>query len=257
MSMILPHWVRGPEGGTPIVFLHGFAGDHETWIGQQIALETRRRTIAFDLPGHGAAVDWPRIGHAGIAAEAVIGSLNGLGVERFHLVGHSMGGATANIVAYRLAESGRVASLTLVAPGGFGPEINHRLLRRFAAATDAHEIHALLEQFFGFEKPVPLAAARRMAEARLDPRVGAALVRVAEAILDGERQKCFDLSQLAELPHAVRLIWGDQDRVLPLRQTRNVPGIVAVHVFEGVGHMPHLEVARDVTRLIGESAVGD
>lgn len=254
MSMILPHWVRGPDKGTPIVFLHGFAGDHETWIGQQIALETRFRTIAFDLPGHGAALDWPKIGHAGISAEAVIGSLSAMGIERFHLVGHSMGGATATIVAFKLAEQRRLASLTLVAPGGFGPEINSRLLRRFAAATEAHEIHSLLEQFFGFEKPVPLAAAARMAEARRDPRVGATLVRVAEAILDGEKQKSFDLARLVDLPHPIRLIWGDQDRVLPLGQTRNVPGIVGVHVFDGVGHMPHLEVSREVSRLVAESA---
>lgn len=257
MSMILPHVARGPEGRPPIVFLHGFAGDHETWIGQMIGLETRRRVIAFDLPGHGAALDWPRIGHAGISAEAVIASLGALGIDRFHLVGHSMGGATATIVALKLAESRRLASLTLVAPGGFGPEINHRLLRRFAAATDEHEIHSLLEQFFGFEKPVPLAAARRIAEARRDPRVPTTLATIAEAILDGERQKSFDLARLADLPHGVRLIWGDQDRVLPLGQTRGVPGIVAVHVFPGVGHMPHLEVARDVTRLVAESAAAD
>lgn len=257
MSMILPHVARGPEGRPPIIFLHGFAGDHETWIGQLIGLETRRRVIAFDLPGHGAALDWPRIGHAGLAAEAVIGSLAGLGIERFHLVGHSMGGATATIVAFKLAEAHRLASLTLVAPGGFGPEINTRLLRRFAAATDAHEIHSLLEQFFGFEKPVPLAAARRIAEARRDPQVVETLGRVAEAILDGERQKAFDLAKLADLPHPIRLIWGDQDRVLPLRQTESVPGVVAVHVFAGVGHMPHLEVAREVTRLVGESAAGE
>ncbi len=257
MSMILPHVARGPEGRPPIVFLHGFAGDHETWIGQLIGLETRRRVIAFDLPGHGAALDWPKIGHAGIAAEAVVASLQALGIERFHLVGHSMGGATAAIVAFRLAAERRLASLTLLAPGGFGPEINTRLLRRFAAATDEHEIHALLEQFFGFEKPVPQVAARRIAEARRDPRVVETLVRVAEAILDGERQKSFDLAGLADLPHPVRLIWGDQDRVLPLRQTQNVPGVVAVHVFPGVGHMPHLEVAREVTRLIAESAAGE
>ena len=257
MSMILPHVARGPEGRTPIVFLHGFAGDHETWIGQMIGLETRRRVIAFDLPGHGAALDWPKVGHAGISAEAVIGSLSGLGIERFHLVGHSMGGATATIVAFKLAEAGRLASLTLVAPGGFGPEINTRLLRRFAAATDEHEIHSLLEQFFGFEKPVPLAAARRIAEARRDPSVPETLSRIAEAILDGERQKSFDLSRLATLPHPIRLIWGDQDRVLPLGQTRGVPGTVAVHIFPGVGHMPHLEVAREVTRLVAESAAID
>lgn len=257
MSSILPHRVRGPEGATPIVFLHGFAGDHQTWIGQTIALETRRRTIAFDLPGHGAARDWPKIGHAGISAEAVVASLDALGIERFHLVGHSMGGATATIVAFRLAEARRLASLTLLAPGGFGPEINHRLLRRFAAAVDEHEIHALLEQFFGFEKPVPLAAARLIAEARRDPRVTDRLATIVEAILDGERQKSFDLPRLAELPHPVRLIWGDQDRVLPLRQAHAVPGVVAVHVFAGVGHMPHLEVAREVTRLVAESAAHD
>ena len=254
---ILPHVARGPDGRPPIVFLHGFAGDHETWIGQMIGLETRRRVIAFDLPGHGAALDWPKIGHAGVAAEAVIASLDGLGISRFHLVGHSMGGATATIVAFKLAEARRLASLTLLAPGGFGHEINHRLLRRFAAATEEHEIHSLLEQFFGFEKPVPLAAARRIAETRRDPNVPETLSAIAEAILDGERQKSFDLTRLAELPHPIRLIWGDQDRVLPLRQAHTVPGIVAVHVFAGVGHMPHLEVARDVTRLVAESAAFD
>lgn len=257
MSTILPHWTRGPDGGVPVVFLHGFAGDHETWIGQTIGLETRRRTIAFDLPGHGAALHWPKIGHAGISAAAVIASLDGLGIERFHLVGHSMGGATATIVASKLAEAERLASLTLVAPGGFGPEINHRLLRRFAAATDEHEIHSLLEQFFGFEKPVPLAAARRIAEARQDADVPRTLSIVAEAILDGERQKSFDLARLADLPHPIRLIWGDQDRVLPLRQAHGVPGTVGVHVFAGVGHMPHLEVARDVTRIIAENTARD
>jgi len=257
MSMILPHVARGPEGRPPIVFLHGFAGDHETWISQMIGLEHRRRVIAFDLPGHGAALDWPRVGHAGVSAEAVIASLDGLGIERFHLVGHSMGGATATIVALKLAEARRLASLTLLAPGGFGPEINHRLLRRFAAAIDEHEIHALLEQFFGFEKPVPLAAASRIAETRRDPRVPATLSTICEAILDGERQKSFDLARLAELPHPVRLVWGDQDRVLPLRQAHAVPGIVGVHVFAGVGHMPHLEVAREVTRIVAEAAAAE
>jgi pimeloyl-ACP methyl ester carboxylesterase len=252
LSAILPHAARGPDGRLPLVLLHGFAGSRATWIGQQIALETRRRTIAFDLPGHGAALDWPEIGHAGIAAKAVIASLAGLGIDRFHLAGHSMGGATAVLVASKLAEAGRVASLTLLAPGGFGHEINQRLLRRFATALAEHEIHALLEQFFGYERHVPAEIARRMAEDRRDPRVTAALATIVEAILDGERQKTLDLAALADLPHPVRVIWGDQDRVLPTRQTRRLPGSVGVHVFAGVGHMPHLEVPREVTRILAE-----
>ncbi|MEJ1160245.1 alpha/beta fold hydrolase [Prosthecomicrobium sp. N25] len=257
MSAILPHAIRGPEGRLPLVLLHGFAGSRETWIGQQIALETRRRTIAFDLPGHGAALDWPEVGHAGVSAKAVIASLAGLGIERFHLAGHSMGGAAAVLVASKLAEAGRVASLTLLAPGGFGHEINQRLLRRFATALAEHEIHALLEQFFGYERHVPQEIARRMAEDRRDPRVAATLATIVESILDGGRQKTFDLAALADLPHPVRVVWGDQDRVLPTRQTRRLPGSVAVHVFAGVGHMPHLEVPREVTRILAEATAAE
>lgn len=257
MSSILPHTIHGPEGRPPLVLLHGFAGSRETWLAQQIALETRRRTIAFDLPGHGAALDWPEYGHAGLAAKAVVGSLAALGIGRFHLAGHSMGGATAVLVALRLAAEDRIASLSLLAPGGFGHEINQRLLRRFATALAEHEIHALLEQFFGYERAVPHEIARRMAEERLDPRVTAALGVIVEAILDGDRQKTFDLEALGTLPHPVRVVWGDQDRVLPTRQTRRLPGTVAVHVFAGVGHMPHLEVPREVTRILAEAVAAE
>jgi pyruvate dehydrogenase E2 component (dihydrolipoamide acetyltransferase) len=233
--------------------LHGFAGERETWLALQVALEYRRRTIAFDLPGHGAARDWPQVGHAGVAAKAVVASLDALGVERFHLIGHSMGGAVATIIAHRFAETERVRSLTLLAPGGFGPEINHRLLRRFASATEAHEIQSLLEQFFGFERPVPRAMADRMALARRDPGVIERLMVVCEAILDGERQKAFDLAAMAQLPHPIRLVWGRQDRVLPVHQAAGVPGVVAVHLFDGVGHMPHLEIPREIARLAVEA----
>ena len=257
MTAILPHLASGPDGRAPLVFLHGFAGDHESWLAQTVAFERRRRVIAFDLPGHGAALDWPEIGNAGVSARAVIGSLDGLGIGRFHLVGHSMGGATALIVAFKLAAARRLASLTLLAPGGFGTEINHRLLRRFAAATDPHEIQALLEQFFGFERPIPRSVAERMAERRQDPRVTETLSRIVEAILDGERQKGLDLDALADLPHPVRLIWGDQDRVLPTRQVHRVPGVVGVHQFAGVGHMPHLEVPREVNRILTEATASE
>lgn len=249
---ILPHRILGPEGTVPLVCVHGFAGDRDTWLALQVALQHRRRTIAFDLPGHGAALEWPRIGHAGVSMKELLASLDAMGIDAFHLVGHSMGGAIATMTALKLAETGRVKSLTLLAPGGFGAEINHRLLRSFAVATEPHELHALFGQFFGFEKHVPHAVAEQMAQHRADPRVTAALATVVEAILDGERQKGFDLATLAGLRHPVKLIWGTHDRVLPPTQARGVPGLVAVHMFDGVGHMPQLEIPREVARLVTE-----
>jgi pimeloyl-ACP methyl ester carboxylesterase len=251
MTEILPHTVRGtPDGRTPAVLLHGFAGDALGWTSVQLALERRRWSLAFDLPGHGRALAWPEIGHAGLTAKAVTRSLDALGLPRVHLVGHSMGGAVAALIALRSPQ--RIASLTLVAPGGFGPDINHRLLRRFAAARSETEVAPLLEQFFGFSARLPRRMAAQVALGRDEPGRVEALATIAEAILDGEGQKTVDRTALGDLDVPVTVIWGEDDRVLPVRQARGLPGTVAVHRFEGVGHMPHLEVPGAVARLIAE-----
>lgn len=250
---ILPHLVQGEPAANaaPVVLLHGFGGDAFGWTSVQLALVRRRRSIAFDLPGHGRATGWHEIGHAGLTARAVTRSLDGLGIERAHLVGHSMGGAVAALIALRSPE--RLASLTLLAPGGFGREINHRLLRRFAAARTEEDIAPLLEQFFGDGSRLPRAMAAQTAVDRATPGRLDALQRVAEAILDGDGQRTVDVAALGALERPVKVVWGFQDRVLPIRQTDGLPPTVALHRFPDVGHMPHLERVSDVARLIAES----
>lgn len=242
----------GPDTGSPVILLHGFGGDRQTWQTIQTGLAPKKRSIAFDLPGHGEAVNWPTIGNAGVAAKAVAQSLEALGLTRVHLVGHSMGGAVAALVALRTPEV--AASLTLLAPGGFGPEINHRLLRRYAAAIDAAEMEVLLEQFFGWEFKLPKFLARTAAESRARPGAVATLEAIADEIIDGTVQKTLPRDEMAALPMPVKVIWGTQDRVLPTRQAHKLPGIVATHIFERVGHMAHLEIPKEVTRLILQNA---
>jgi pyruvate dehydrogenase E2 component (dihydrolipoamide acetyltransferase) len=240
------------DAGIPVVLLHGFGGDRQTWLNIQTALAPRKRSIAFDLPGHGEALDWPRIGNAGIAAKAVTQSLETLGLTNVHLVGHSMGGAVAALIALRNPDM--VASLTLLAPGGFGPEINHRLLRRYAAATEPEAMEILLEQFFGWEFKLPKFLARTAAESRRRPGAAGTLETIANEIIDGSVQKTLPRNELAELPMPVKVVWGTQDRVLPTRQAHKLPGTVATHIFERVGHMVHLEIPKEVTRLILQNA---
>ncbi|WP_296599582.1 alpha/beta fold hydrolase, partial [Roseibium sp.] len=188
----------GPDNGAPVVLLHGFGGDRQTWLNIQTALASKKRSIAFDLPGHGEALDWPRIGNAGVSAKAVGQSLEALELTRVHLVGHSMGGAVAALIALRNPDL--VASLTLLAPGGFGSEINHRLLRRYAAATDADTMETLLEQFFGWEFKLPKFLARTAAESRARPGAAATLEAIADEIIDGSVQKTLPRDELAALP---------------------------------------------------------
>lgn len=240
------------DDGAPIVLLHGFGGDRLSWQNIQVALSTKKRSIAFDLPGHGEALDWPRIGNAGVAAKAVTQSLESLDLPKVHMVGHSMGGAVAALVALRNPDL--VASMTLLAPGGFGPEINHRLLRRYATATDASEMEVLLEQFFGWEFKLPKFLASTAAESRARPGAVATLEAIADEIIDGRVQRTLPRDDLAALQMPIKVLWGTQDRVLPTRQAHKLPGIVATHIFERVGHMVHLEIPKDVTRLILQNA---
>jgi len=243
----------GQDAGIPVVLLHGFGGDKQTWLNIQTGLAPHKRSLAFDLPGHGDALDWPRIGNAGVAAKAVSQSLEAFDLGRVHLVGHSMGGAVASLIALRNPDL--VASLTLLAPGGFGPEINHRLLRRYAVATDPGMMEVLLEQFFGWEFKLPKFLAKTAAEARERPGAAATLQTIAEEIIDGSVQKTLPRNELAALTMPIKVLWGTQDRVLPTRQAHKLPGTVATHIFERVGHMVHLEIPKETTRLILQNAV--
>ncbi|SDR29216.1 alpha/beta fold hydrolase [Pseudovibrio sp. Tun.PSC04-5.I4] len=247
----LPFTVFGPENSEPIIFIHGFGGDASTWRNIQVQLENERRTIAFDLPAHGRALADFEPSNAVGSAKAIVKSLDALKLDKVHLVGHSMGGAIASLVAMRCPE--RIASLTLLAPGGFGSEINAKLLRRYAVSQTEAEQQALLEQFVGLEFELPQDLAKYVAAQRSIPGAADALKAVSELILDGERQGVLPTAKLAELPMPIKVVWGTQDKMLPTRQCHKLPGPVACHVFDGVGHMVHMEIPQEVIRLILEN----
>jgi pimeloyl-ACP methyl ester carboxylesterase len=239
--------VERGSGETPVVFLHGFGFSHAVWDDLLAGSACEFRSVAFDLPGHAASLAYPP-GSAGAAARAVLAALKQRGVYRAHLVGHSMGGAAAALAA--LMAPRQAASLTLLAPGGFGPEINHRLLRRYAAATEEAEIARLLEQFFGWDHAPPKGFAAELAKQRSVAGATAALMTVVETFFDGNVQKTFATDELAGLGIPVKVLWGRQDGVLPTRQAYNLPGRIAVHIFERAGHMLPQEIAADAMQLI-------
>ncbi|SON57496.1 Dihydrolipoyllysine-residue acetyltransferase component of acetoin cleaving system [Hartmannibacter diazotrophicus] len=246
---ILPYAKRGVvDQHPPLVLLHGFGGSAAGWTNLQIALERRRRSIAFDLPGHGRALGAAKIGNAHVSMLAVMASMDALGLDRVHLVGHSMGGAVAALLALKAPE--RLASLTLLSPGGFGREINHVLLRAYGRARDLEALAPLVPQFFGPAFRLPRRMVENEARERAEPGRVETLVDICESILDGNMQKMLPREALGDLKVPVKVIWGFADRVLPVSQSAGLPGMVALHRFAGVGHMPHLEVPREVARLI-------
>lgn len=111
------------RGGTaePIVFLHGFGTSKEDYTDITQRHEfTERAFLAFDLPGCGAtecadlrAIDVPFL------VDTTRAVLDRAGIGRYHVVGHSLGGLTALLLAHR--EPGRVLSFVNI-KGTLAPE---------------------------------------------------------------------------------------------------------------------------------------
>ncbi|WP_419906108.1 alpha/beta fold hydrolase [Hoeflea sp.] len=229
----------GRGGGAPLVFLHGFGLDAGVWSDMQSAFAGDGPTIAYDLPGHGSSHLGAGLEKTGKMAGAVTADLTRRGLGKVHLVGHSMGGAIATLIAMRTP--GLVASMTLLAPGGYGPEINHRLLRRHARARTRDELLAAYENMFGWNSPVPERLVDNVFARRAEPGAIEGLCTILDTMLKPEGddfyQGTFRRADLAALPMPVKVLWGTQDRVLPTRQAHRLPPMFAAHVFENTGHM--------------------
>jgi pimeloyl-ACP methyl ester carboxylesterase len=111
----------GDESRAPVVFLHGFGSTKEDYadIARHPAFN-RRPFLAYDAPGCGQTrcADLSRVSIPLLVRTART-VLDRLGIERFHLVGHSMGGLTALLLARQ--DPGRVLSFVDI-EGNLAPE---------------------------------------------------------------------------------------------------------------------------------------
>jgi pyruvate dehydrogenase E2 component (dihydrolipoamide acetyltransferase) len=243
------HYLELGEGeGLPVLLVHGFGADLNTWMFTQPALAEGRRVIALDLPGHGGSAKEVGAGNAESLTDAVEGALGELGLGRCHLVGHSMGGAIATLLALRRPDL--VSSLTLIASAGLGSQINGAFIDGFvrvARRRDAGEILNLLVND-------PALVSRTMVEdvlryKRIDG-VTAALTKIAEAWFGGGRQSLDLTGRITTLTIPVQLIWGREDRIIPVSHAEALGARLPVHILDRAGHLPHMEKAGEVNRLI-------
>lgn len=238
----------GEGGGTPVVLVHGFGGDLNTWMFVQPGLTQARRTVALDLPGHGASVKEVGSGDPDTLTDAVEALLTALGIERAHLVGHSMGGAVAALVALRQPE--RAASLTLVAPAGLGPEIDAVFIDGFIRAGRRRETVEVLTRLVHDPALVSRAMVEEVLRYKRLDGVTAALTAIARAWFGDGRQHLDLREQLAALDRPMQLIWGREDRIIPAAHGVAFAARFPVHVLAAAGHLPHLEKPGEVGRLL-------
>ena len=245
-------YVGTGQDGDVVLLVHGYGGDRNSWLFLQEPMAARYRVYALDLPGHGTSAKDVGDGSVEMLADTVLGVLNAIGVQRAHLVGHSLGGAVA--LAATARDPLRVSSLTLIAPVGFGPEINVSYLRGFAGAQTRRELKPVVGELFADESLVTRQLVDDLlAYKRLDG-VEAALHTLVGALLDGDTQRTDSAAALAacgrEVP--VTVVWGRADRVIPAAQAEAVAG-ASRHLLDGAGHMPHMERPAEVQAAIEEA----
>jgi pyruvate dehydrogenase E2 component (dihydrolipoamide acetyltransferase) len=238
----------GDAGGPAIIFIHGYGGDLNNWMFNQEALSQRHTTYALDLPGHGGSTKDVGGGALEDLASAVTAFMAAKGIGKAHLVGHSMGGATSLVLA--LKQPDKMASATLIAPGGLGAEVNMDYINGFIEQKRAKKLRAVME----FLVADPSAITGEMVEdvikfKRLDG-VGPALESLREGLFPGGRQAGSMRGELVALTVPVQVIWGKQDKVLPVGHAEGLPDSIKVTLYEDAGHMPHMERASDVNALI-------
>lgn len=160
--------------GPAIVFVHGVGMDLTVWAPQVTAFASRHTVVAYDLLGHGGSALPPEAPRLSDYAEQLGSLLDGLGIARAVVVGHSMGALVAT--EFALSNPSRVAALVaLNAVFRRSPESRAAIEARADALLRdgvAGTIEATLGRWFGDPVPpalAPVAAAVGARLAAVDP----------------------------------------------------------------------------------------
>jgi len=161
-------YVEETGSGTPVVFVHEYAGDWRTWEPQMRYFSRRHRCVTYSQRGYppsDVSTDPKRYGQD-IACADVIAVMDALGIEKAHVVGHSMGALTALLVGLRYPQ--RCLSVT-AAGCGYGSSPDPKVVEQTRAAS--RETAAMFEN-----TPFATAAAKyadgatRQTHKNKDPR---------------------------------------------------------------------------------------
>ncbi len=240
--------VIGDGGATPLLLIHGFGGDLTTWMFNQTALAEARPVIALDLPGHGASDKDVGAGDVPAFADVVLGLMNDLAVDRAHLAGHSLGGAVALEMA--LANPGRIASLTLLAPAGLGREIDGDYIAGFIAADRRKAAKEVLGRLVHDPALVSRDMIENLLRYKRTDGVGEALVKIASVVFDAGGQAVSYDGRLGEVAAPILCLWGAGDAIIPSTHAAALPESAELHVLDGAGHLVQMEQASAVNGLI-------
>lgn len=246
------------------MLLHPFALCAQVWKPIVPALSRHHAVRALAMPGHHGSDPLPS-GYrhcVADAADVLEAKLDALGIAQAHMVGNSLGGW----LALELARRGRALSATAFAPGGGwepGSAEQRRLMRRFRATRKLLMVGGpIATRLTGFSLARRCLLRDAVARPeRMSPAQARLLIEriwrcaVYDDVLAAMPSESLVWPTYASIACPVRVVWGERDRVLPLRGyserwRRTLPSHTEWIVLPNVGHLPMYDDPDAVARCV-------
>lgn len=245
------HVAQQGEGELALVFLHYYGGSSRTWQLVMDQLADRYRTIATDHRGWGKSqAPDDAYGIPDLADDAQ-GVIEALGLKRYVLVGHSMGGKTAQLLASRRPEG--LVGVVLVAPSPPSP------------MQVSVEQRAVMAGAYASRESVSWVVDNVLVGTKLSDELREQVIEdslrgapVAKWSWPNVAMREDIAVQLAAIDVPVVVLSGDRDQVDPTEMLRTellprIPG-ARLEVLSGIGHLAPLEAPALVAEAIDRFA---
>ena len=244
------HYEEAGEG-EPLLMVMGLGTDRLGWILQVPEFSKHYRVVTFDNRdvGQSPQADGPY--EVRDMAEDALGLADHLGLDTFHLVGMSMGGAIAQEMA--LAAPGRIRTLTLVVTFAGGGNWATERARLWSEAMQSREqlidwllLYGMSEQFFA--NPQAVEYSRNLLRSNPHPQSLDAFRRQLEA---SGRHETRD--RLGQLSMPVHVIGAEHDTLVPVWKSKEIADLIPgaeLSVMPGAPHALNMERAQEFNDLV-------
>jgi len=232
--------------GDPVVIVHGGGGEAANgWLHIVEKLSNHFTVYVPDLPGFGDTQAMKHDFRLSDFAEFIKDFGDKLGLKRFHLLGHSMGGGIA--LYYALAYPGHIKKLVLLNSMCLGKEIALWIRLLTSSAFYLWEAFPTFFKALGCLIRLPFNRNKSMTS------FPSFRVKLGNSIANFKGQNVVLLSRLHEVAMPTLVVWGARDSILPVRQAQAAAELIPdsqLYVFEDRGHDVHKEETPELSQLL-------
>ena len=239
--------------GFPLVLVHGFLGSSETWEPQIQYFKKKYRVITPSLPGFGKSNKVQSKNNINEMAQIILSCLKEKNIERFFLLGHSMGGMIVQEMVK--LEGEKIVKLVCYGTGPIG-----NIPGRFETIDESRE---------KLKKNGLKITAKRIAKTWFVEEDKSKYFYLCEEASRATSLEAADnaliamknwsgLENLRNIKNLTLIIWGDQDKVYNFNQVdtlnKNIPNS-ELKIFKGCSHNVHLEISSEFNKYIEDFLV--